>query len=109
MKNIILGGLSLALFAAGLIFFANSGANNAVATETEINMAKERPAACQKLINEGACGRVTNGSACGCGQNGSGCQAAGAGSGVNAETRAERQAACGCQRAVQQATAVQQQ
>ncbi len=107
-KNIILGGLSVALFAAGLIFFANSGAGNAVATEMEINPVKERPAACQQLINEGTCGCVANGGTCGCGQNGgTGCQAGG-GNGVNAETRAERQATCGCQKAAQAAAAAQQ-
>lgn len=109
-KSIILGGLSLALFTAGLIFFANSGANNAVATEIKINSAKERPAICQQLINKGSCGCVADGGACNCGKNGgSGCQAAGSGMGVNAGTRAERQAACGCQRAAQQAAADQRQ
>jgi len=101
-KNIILGGVSFALFAAGLIFFANSGASNAVATETELNP-KERPAACRQLVKDGSCGCTANGGSCSCGQNGgSTCQQAAAGV-TNSETKAGSKSSCGCKKAAQAA------
>lgn len=100
-RNIILGGLSVALFAAGLIFFANSGANNAVATEPVVTPVAERPAACQRLIQEGSCGCTASGGTCNCGQTGgTGCAAASANNDGTAVT--EKKVSCGCQQQAQQ-------
>lgn len=100
-KNIILGGMSVALFIAGLFFLANSGTSNAVATEVEINPTIQRPAACQRLVENGTCGGVANGGTCGCGKNGSAsCQASGQVD-SNDGAKAESKTACGCQKSAQ--------
>jgi len=102
-RNIILGGISLALFAAGLFFYAGSSANRVNANEAGINPVSEKPAACQRLIADGTCGCVANGGTCNCGQNGQ----ASCGANLNSEAKAERKAACGCQKAAQQAAALE--
>lgn len=90
-KNVLLGGVSLALFAAALIFFANSGAKNVVATESIANPV-ERPAACQRLIQEGSCGCTANNGSCSCGRDG------GTGCSANKVVNTDK-ASCGCQKA----------
>lgn len=102
-RNIILGGISLALFAAGLLFYANASANKVNANDTEIKPLSEKPAACQRLMTEGSCGCTANGGACNCGQNGNGS----CGVNLNTEEGAERQASCGCQKAAQQAASLE--
>lgn len=93
-KNIILGGVSLALFAVALIFFINSGASSAVATDSSVNQT-EKPAACQRLTQEGSCGCTANNGSCSCGRDGgSGCAAASGATNTG-------KASCGCQKANQ--------
>jgi len=102
-KSIILGGLSLVLFAAGAIFFNSSIARNATANEIVDQVVNnQKPAACQRLINEGTCGCVANGGTCGCGQNGGqGCQAAKATANSQNDTGSVGGSTCGCQKVAQ--------
>lgn len=102
-KSIILGGLSLVLFAAGAIFFSNSIASNAKANETvDQTVNNQKPAACQRLINGGTCGCVANGGACNCGQNGGeSCQASKTAANGQSSSRSTSKPACGCQKNAQ--------
>jgi len=103
MKNsMILGGLSVVLFAAGLIFFTNSIASKALATETIGSVPDQKPVVCQQLMKEGTCGCVANGGSCNCGKNGGGsCQAANTSSNGVVDQKSEGGKTCGCQRAAQ--------
>jgi len=98
-RNIILGGISLALFAAGLFFYANASANKVNANEAGLKAFGEKPAACQRLMTEGSCGCTANGGKCGCGKDGNGS----CGANLSTEAKAEGQTSCGCQKAAQQA------
>lgn len=91
MKKIIaLSGLSLALFIAGLIFFANSSANNASASDVEQNTNDKRNS-CPYFAENGTCGCVANGGECNCGQKGaSTCTG-------DPIKQQEKRATCGCQ------------
>ncbi len=103
-KTIILSGMGLALFTAGLIFFANSGARNTLAVEAELN---DKRASCPFFAENGTCGCVENGGTCNCGAE----KVAGTcmGNGINRENvgqkanqnigqKAEqKRATCGCQ------------
>lgn len=102
-KSIILGGLSLVLFAAGAIFFTSSIASNATANETiDKAVNNQKPAACQRLMTEGTCGCVANGGTCGCGQNGGqGCQAAKTSTDGEGTVKPAGATTCGCQKNVQ--------
>jgi len=55
-KVIFLGGISLALFVAGLIFFANAGSKNVSATEAVDASLNDKATSCQ----------FSSGASCGC-------------------------------------------
>lgn len=92
MKKIIaLSGVSLALFVAGLIFFANSSANNASANEAEQKVDDKRTS-CPYFAENGTCGCVANGGTCNCGKNGNGVC-----TGDPVKKQEQRKSSCGCQ------------
>ncbi len=86
-KSIYIGGIALALFAAGLLFFANAGSSNVAADV--INAEVPKQAACQALATNGSCGCTQDNGTCGCGLNGSSCSA-------NTGSEAKVSTACGC-------------
>ncbi len=71
-KVIFLSGLSIALFTAGLIFFANSGARNAAATETGKNSVNGNKATTCQCASGTSCGCGAENGSCSCGKNTSG-------------------------------------
>ncbi len=92
MKKIIaLSGASLALFVAGLIFFANSSANNVSANEAEQKLDDKRTS-CSYFAENGTCGCAANGGVCNCAQKGAGtCM------GDTGKKQEQRKSTCGCQ------------
>ncbi len=91
-KTIVLGGVTLALFVAGLIFFVNSGAQKTSAVEPEVKIERS---SCPFFAENGTCGCVKNGGTCNCGaEKGAGtCM----NNGVNRENPTPKRAGCGCQ------------
>lgn len=91
-KTIVLGGITLALFAAGLIFFANSGAQKTLAVEPDV---KSERTSCSFFAENGTCGCVENGGTCNCGaKKGVGtCM----NNGINRDNTTPKKVGCGCQ------------
>ena len=109
-KVIFLSGLSIALFTAGLIFFANSGSKNASATETAVNPVNDKANSCQ--CSSGAscgcsaekgtctCANKSADGTCGCaGKSTAGvCGAVSANSNSNTAVNTPKNPSCGCQK-----------
>lgn len=93
MKKIIaLSGISLALFVAGLIFFANSSAKNASANEAE--QSANNQTTCPYFAENGTCTCVANNGTCNCGKNGNGiCD----GTAKTNKQENQTKTTCGCQ------------
>jgi hypothetical protein len=113
-KSILFGGVGLALFAAGLVFFANAGTSNVSANENiEIVKSEDAPVCglgsangkscgCSAAGAEGVKGCTANGGSCGCSANGEaggrGKELRGASLEEKEAARAERRASCPCQK-----------
>ncbi|HNV12447.1 MAG TPA: hypothetical protein PK686_03605 [bacterium] len=93
-KIMALSGISLALFIAGLIFFANSSANNASATEAEQNTDNSKTA-CPYFAENGTCACTANGGTCNCGKNGNG--VCGGKTATTNNQGSQTKPTCGCQ------------
>jgi len=93
-KIMALSGISLALFIAGLIFFANSSANNASATEAEQNTDNSKTT-CPYFAENGTCACTANGGTCNCGKNGNG--VCGGKTATTSNQGSQTKPTCGCQ------------
>ncbi len=115
-KGILFGGMGLALFAAGIFFFANSGTGNVSASGNDksvevvksdvaptcgCNGAGGASCSCSSANGEAGKGCSANGGSCGCSANGGagkGKELRGASIEEKNAARAERQASCGCKK-----------
>jgi hypothetical protein len=110
-KGILFGGMGLALFAAGIFFFANYGTGKVSASEGDKNATVVKSQTAPTCGCNGASGAScdgtgkgcsANGGSCGCAANGGTCgqgkELRGASSVEKEAARAERKASCPCQK-----------